>query len=293
MSYLLPKQGSFPSSASHLSAAEAAGAPSTPDFVYKLSDRPSNVGWFGVDEYNQQLMNQYNNEYNYWLWLKQMEYNSPSEQVKRLKEAGLNPNFNSIEGAGNAGSIPTSQGSVKGNQTQSRLNAIGSGISAATALATGISKGVTALKAIASTPRAIKAYRGLLTEVLGEKYTRMILDNQLKSMQNKAQGYYYGLGMLEPGMEDSLWLRSQESKVSASEWSSQLLEKRLAYQDLLNQMATWDLNNLKPQQLDNLKATWDFITAGTSLRQINLSWFNANQSAQIVRALAPFFIKLF
>lgn len=52
------------------------------------------------------------NEYNIQMWNMQNEYNTPANQMKRYREAGLNPNLiygNGTSSAGNAGSAPTMQ----------------------------------------------------------------------------------------------------------------------------------------------------------------------------------------
>ena len=274
---------------------EVPGAPSAPPIVTSRSSRiDANVGALYVDDYNANLQNQYNNAYNYWLWQKQMEYNSPKAQVARLREAGLNPNFNSIEGTGNASSIPASQASLPGNIGKNRLNAISTGVSIATALATGISRGVGALKTIATTPLAIRNYRELLNQVLGQRFSGSLLDNDLKRLQLSGKSWLMGFNGDEQivPFEETLWGRSQLAQTGLQEFNRQLAEKKVRYQDLLNGIKEWEKDNYNPQKLDNLKATWENITAGTTLRQINIDWYNAAQATAIVRALAPLILKL-
>ena len=45
------------------------------------------------------------NEYNLDMWNRQNAYNTPAEQMRRLQEAGLNPNL--MYGQGNVGNAPT------------------------------------------------------------------------------------------------------------------------------------------------------------------------------------------
>ena len=85
---------------------EVSSAPQL-NYIASRSQRvANNVGRDYIDAFNQAQMAKYNNEYNYWLWQQQAEYNSPSNQVQRLLDAGLNPNYNSIEGAGNLSNSP-------------------------------------------------------------------------------------------------------------------------------------------------------------------------------------------
>lgn len=275
---------------------EVPGAPTAPPIVTSRSSRiDAGVGALYVDDYNANLQNQYNNAYNYWLWQKQMEYNSPKAQVARLREAGLNPNFNSIEGTGNASSIPASQASLPGNIGKNRLNAISTGVSIATALATGISRGVGALKTIATTPLAIRNYRELLNQVLGQKFSGSLLDNDLKRMQVYTKSWltgYNGGEQVTP-FEDTIWGRSMLAQTGLQEQNRLLVEKKVKYQDLLNDIKQWEKDHYNPQKLSNLKATWENISAGTTLRQINIDWYNAAQATAIVRALAPLILKIF
>lgn len=275
---------------------EIPGAPSAPAIITSRASRiDSGIGALYVDDYNANLQNQYNNAYNYWLWQQQMEYNSPKAQVARLREAGLNPNFNSIEGTGNASSIPASQASLPGNIGKNRLNAISTGVSIATALATGISRGVGALKTFATTPLAIRNYRELLNRVLGTKFTGSLLDNDLKKLEVSGKNWTMGFNgdeQITP-FEETLWGRSQLAQTGLQEQNRILAEKKVKYQGLLNDIKEWEKDNYNPQKLKNLEATWNNIVAGTALRNINIQWYDAMQATAVVRTLAPLFLKLF
>lgn len=48
---------------------------------------------------------EYQNDWNLNMWNMQNEYNSPLAQRQRLEAAGLNPIFNGLDGAGNAGAL--------------------------------------------------------------------------------------------------------------------------------------------------------------------------------------------
>lgn len=49
------------------------------------------------------------NAWNYERWLEQNEYNSPTAQYQRLRDAGLNPLFYGLDGTGNAGELTAAQ----------------------------------------------------------------------------------------------------------------------------------------------------------------------------------------
>lgn len=119
----------------------------------------------GADTWNEYAMAKYNNEYNYWLLQQQQAYNSPEQQVARLKAAGLNPNFNSIEGAGNTSyematskrGLSSNVGSLGNQQLGLMLNAFNSTIGA-------IAQGVDMTSKVSHMPSDIKKYRKALTE---------------------------------------------------------------------------------------------------------------------------------
>lgn len=104
------------------------------------------------DAWNQARMAQYNNDYNYWLWQQQAEYNSPSNQVARLKAAGLNPNFNSIDGAGNLGSMPTSSANLTPSIGRNRSLGIQAVLGEVNSIIGAMSSGVESLSKLSDMP---------------------------------------------------------------------------------------------------------------------------------------------
>lgn len=152
-----------------------------------------------VDAYNQAAMAQYNNAYNYWLWQQQAEYNSPSNQVARLKAAGLNPNFNSIDGTGNLGSMPTSSasmspsiGSNRARMRQANTQAI---LGSVNATLNAIGEGVGTLSKLSDLPplESLGTYRKLLLNSAYNKQYGQELDNLNKLITALFQGELAGL----------------------------------------------------------------------------------------------------
>lgn len=266
--------------------------PGSPDYPNLITSgyerRAAGIGRAYVDEYNQMLTNQYNNAYNYWLWQQQMEYNSPASQMARYLEAGLNPHYQTVEG-GNAQRTPESSAQVRGNVRQNQLNAISTGVQVATSIASLVTQGITSLTKVASLPASISAYRKLLNQALGNKVEGSGLGNLLKRLDAFKEGNT--LGMLEwqdglPIMERGLY------DPTAPFWRSQkygadLLKARYVYQDLATQILEWKGNNLLPQQLENMKAQWEYLTAGTNLRNIEIDWKDIKEINGLVRPLIP------
>jgi len=154
----------MPSNLSELSGAPQMNLVTSLTGAAKAGVNPLSFKGAFVDAYNQAQMAKYNNEYNYWLWQQQAEYNKPSNQVARLKEAGLNPNFNSIEGAGNLGSMPSSSGSITPSIGRNVNARAGNVISSVNSLIQGVSQGVDSFKTLSDTPRLqdLSNYRDLL-----------------------------------------------------------------------------------------------------------------------------------
>ena len=163
-----------------------------PDLALTRGQRiDKGVGQYYVDTYNQLQMAKYNNEYNYWLWKQQMEYNSPSNQVQRLKEAGLNPNFNSIDGTGNASSIPSSSGSISPSVGRNASQAAGNIISVADTIINGFSKGLSTISALSDVPPLAKLpeYRDMLFKIGAENLKGKQLDNYKSLVQSVVDTY--------------------------------------------------------------------------------------------------------
>lgn len=59
-------------------------------------------------EWSEKMYNE-QNAWNYDMWQKENAYNSPAEQVKRLRDAGLNPMYYGLEGNGNASDLNAAQ----------------------------------------------------------------------------------------------------------------------------------------------------------------------------------------
>lgn len=59
-------------------------------------------------QWSEKIFNQ-QNVWNQEQWLRQTEYNSPINQVQRLRDAGLNPLFYGLDGTGNASELTSAQ----------------------------------------------------------------------------------------------------------------------------------------------------------------------------------------
>ena len=176
-----------------------------PDLALTRGQRiDKGVGQAYVDTYNQLQMARYNNDYNYWLWKQQMEYNSPSNQVARLKEAGLNPNFNSIDGTGNATSIPSSSGSVTPSVGRNASQMTGNMISLASTIIDGFNKGLSSISTLSDTPPLAKIpeYREMLFKLGKENLRGKEYSNYRSLIESIVDTYLAGGQQLPMTLED-------------------------------------------------------------------------------------------
>ena len=178
------------------------------NYIASRSQRvANNVGRDYIDAYNQAQMAKYNNEYNYWLWQQQAEYNSPSNQVQRLLDAGLNPNYNSIEGAGNLSSIPSSSGSIAPSIGRNMNQRTSNMISAFNAMLSSVSTGVDTMSKLSDLPplESLQAYRKTLYGLAKENLKGKELDNFNKMIDGIYNFALYG-GDTEPFAVNVPWL---------------------------------------------------------------------------------------
>lgn len=273
----------------HLQVSTPQGSPQVPNLVFNREQRlNAGVGILGTDDYNNASMQMYNNAYNYWLWQEQMKYNSPAAQVQRLKEAGLNPNFNSIEGTGNAGSIPTAGGGYQSSYGQKHLQAISTGVQVATGLATSVAKGVQALKTFATTPKAIGFYRGLLSRIMGERYDQSRIKTLLDDLELKSTGKLMGIDSYGDALESDYGHINYDAPFWVKKYGeASFIKSRAYFQDLVNQVKAWEISDYNPQKLENLKATFRNIVAGTELRNLEINWKNPKEAMGILRTVLP------
>lgn len=139
-------------------------APQLNQILNKADRKAAGIDSGYIDLYNDSQLAKYNNEYNYWLWQQQTEYNSPANQVARLKEAGLNPNYNSIDGAGNATQMPSSNANYRSDIVNKELAQTQTGIQAFNAILSAISQGVNSYQKIQQTPVDTRNYLKLIQQ---------------------------------------------------------------------------------------------------------------------------------
>lgn len=260
-------------------------APTLNTIISKDQRKAAGVSSFDyVDAYNQSAMAQYNNEYNYWLWQQQMEYNTPAAQVARLKEAGLNPNYNSIDGTGNATSIPSSSGSISPSVASNHYNRVNSLISSINAIFSNVGDTLNAYQTAANSPmmtaEGFKAYRNAVNTIVmnnanisrlnyEEKSALRAWDMAVKGMTgNSGEGY-------QIDTENSIAWKAQEGKINQTAAQEAMYKATEA-------LKKYDLDNLKPQELANMKETLRYIAAGAHLREMNYDWYNAKSGAAMI-----------
>nr|QXN72806.1 MAG: DNA pilot protein [Microvirus sp.] len=218
--------------------------------------KQAGIGQAYVDQYNQAQMAKYNNEYNFWLWKQQQEYNSPKAQRARLEAAGLNPNFNSVD-SGNVSSMPSSSGSVTPSIGANRQRNFQNAINLANSLLGSVKQGVDTMSSLSGIPADIKNYRQYLHDIGFNRFQSSTIDNTLKLLEKAYKSWEIF------GTTDHLKYRDEngdfrDDLISEGPRGRQT-NLRNAALSLMNDLRNFDLNNLKPLQVDKLNEEIDRI----------------------------------
>lgn len=241
-----------------------------------------------VDAANQARMAQYNNEYNYWLWLQQAKYNSPVEQRKRLEEAGLNPNFQSVE-SGNLSSIPSSSGSITPSVGRNRAAMVANDIQAFNAVIKSIGEGIQNVSNIANIPSDIPVYRNLLRRFMEHKTGGAEMDKILKSIEAAFSGKSklgLDLPLLIPNYFDN-----GNFFYDKPDWSKSPMLRNLGLKnDDLNwlvQLRKYDYQNMKPEELKLIQERTKQIAESAGLTAQQSQLFTTMTATKVGAMLGP------
>lgn len=262
-----------------------------------------------ADAQNQLNMAKYNNDYNYWLWQQQTQYNSPEQQVARLKAAGLNPNFNSIEGAGNASSPSPSQGKVQSNflgayqagisARAQRLNEANAVISAFNDLVRNVGQGFDMYKTYVSTPtNEANSYRNALNLLTRSNATEKSIDSQLRSIfldvaKGGKEGFFFGDHYYDDtpygrAVLGELGEKALGEKLATARWNNLLKDTSL--KDVTKRLKEYELNNLKPKELEKLQNEIDNLFSRTQFIDTQNEMY---KTLKVGGMLLPFALMLF
>lgn len=200
--------------------------------------------------FNERLMNK-QDALNYEAWKRQNEYNTPSAQVQRLKEAGLNPylmmsNGNQIGTASSQNS--SSMASSSGNPNMQAYDP-----------SSGISNGVNALGgAIANYINMKKAESEIAkmnieNKLLEQQIVSVTKDNESKSLMNDEilRGFKFDNYKKSAEYENQLWSnRYQQETFNSDVGIKRLQEQNLANQNVLQGLTALQMS-LNNKQLQN------------------------------------------
>lgn len=200
--------------------------------------------------FNERMMNK-QDALNYEAWKRQNEYNTPSAQVQRLKEAGLNPylmmsNGNQIGTASSQNS--SSMASSSGNPNMQAYDP-----------SSGISNGVNALGgAIANYINMKKAESEIAkmnieNKLLEQQIVSVTKDNEYKSLMNDEmlRGFKFDNYKKSAEYEGQLWSnRYQQETFNSDVGIKRLQEKNLANQNVIQGLTALQMS-LNNRQLQN------------------------------------------
>lgn len=287
------------------------GAPQL-NVVTSSSDRKQlgNVDGNYVDVYNSAQMAKYNNEYALYLKQLEQEYNSPAAQVARLKEAGLNPNYNSIDGTGNVNYNPSSQ-SVATNAAQNKQAQISNVLNGVNTLLKAAVDGANIVGQVSGIPSDIGSYRKVLNQIASAGLANKEADNALKEItttlnqlkaDNEAEkfrglsyandwyAYTHGSSEFYDGQLDA-FLHSP---------AGQELKKGIDNLDLLGQLRQVAVNydkvikdeNYAKDLVEHIKKMWDIDEKFGEARNDITGWQADTVKAQTVASFLMKFLML-
>lgn len=272
-------------------------APPAPNVITsKQSRKAAGVGVAYADAFNQSQMAQYNNDYNYWLWQQQQEYNSPVNQRKRLEEAGLNPNYQSVD-SGNIGSLPTSSGSIAPSIGSNHQRNVQNALQIANGILDSVSQGIRSMSDLSGIPSDIGAYRRYLSNLgffnskaAENKYLSSAIDAVFESwlkggLSDPQRLFYYGY----TGPDGQVY--SDVLNPAGSPAGKQAILRNASMQ-LLNAIRGYDLDHMMPAQLDKLNKQIQQIGASAGLTQEQLKLYDLTQGTKVADTIFRLLIEL-
>lgn len=200
--------------------------------------------------FNERMMNK-QDALNYEAWKRQNEYNTPSAQVQRLKEAGLNPylmlsNGNQIGTASSANS--SSMASASGNPNMQAYDP-----------SSGIANGVNSIGGAIANYIAAKKAEGEIANMnmqnglLQQQIIAMSKDNEYKSLMNDEmlRGFKFDNYKKSAEYENQLWSnRYQQETFNSDVGIKRLQEQNLSNQNVIQGLTALQMS-LSNRQLQN------------------------------------------
>lgn len=200
--------------------------------------------------FNERMMNK-QDALNYEAWKRQNEYNTPSAQVQRLKEAGLNPylmmsNGNQIGTASSQNS--SSMASASGNPNMQAYDP-----------SSGIANGVNAIGGAIANYISMKKAESEISKMnfenklLEQQIISMSKDNEYKSLMNDEmlRGFKFDNYKKSAEYENQLWSnRYQQETFNSDVGIKRLQEQNLANQNVIQGLTALQMS-LNNRQLQN------------------------------------------
>lgn len=200
--------------------------------------------------FNERMMRE-QDALNYEAWKRQNAYNTPSAQVQRLKEAGLNPYLMMSNG--------NQIGSASSQNSTSMASASSSPNMQAFDSSSGISNGVNAIGGAIANYIAAKKAEGEIANMnmqnglLQQQIIAMSKDNEYKSLMNDEmlRGFKFDNYKKSAEYENQLWSnRYQQETFNSDVGIKRLQEQNLANQNVIQGLTALQMS-LNNRQLQN------------------------------------------
>lgn len=264
-------------------------APRVSDYTYNPFVG-SNKGWNRLANFVTDLVTggqvsamqnqQYQNDYNRWL---AENYETPLAQRKQLESAGLNYNF-AAQGQG-ASPSPSVHADVSNKALPQSLQGLGSALQVMNTMMGLASDGTALLASLQGIPKdlAYKEWRNRAQAQIADYYSSKADSARARAMFDSI--FYGGESEIEPWiMNGRSWDPMNSPAMDQARYRNQLM-------DLKNQLSQYDLDNLKPKELEQLSARIRALGASAGLSEKTLDLFNVKAFGPLIVPLLLQFIK--
>lgn len=220
-----------------------------------------------------EMMQGQQNAWNYEMWLKQNEYNSPEAQVDRLRAAGLNPLYYGLDGS-SAGEVTAAQPLAYERASVDNLaNPVASGLSAAAQIAQISNLQAQTAKTGQETLTEVQKREQIQAEILN---TRQEFNNLLAQEgldKARKEEIERGLDWLDRLNQSVLDMRESETKLNNS--TRNRIDKLLEGEQLIQAATLADFE----KRWSKIEAEIKKISAETGLAYMDIESYALNHAS--------------
>lgn len=209
------------------------------------------------------------------------KYQSPEAMARQYEEAGLNRNFASQSG----GNIQAPSDNFKSSYSESRKNSIASDLQTMNSILGLISTGVNTVSELTALPKdlAFKQWRNVAAAMDANIADSKAIQELMKAYY--AQSYYGGVKFEPWDMNGVSYDPSNSPAMLQSNLRNELM-------DIKVRSANWDLDNLKPAQLEQLNEMIENLGARTDFLGLQKDMWSTLKTMGVLTPIIVSLLKL-